>query len=203
MHWMLQPACWPQIASVMADVERQKLAVARRLKAARSALDLTQKELCSLIEMPLPSLRDYELGNRIPGGDAIAGLVRAGISANWLLTGEGVMLLRNAPPDRTCSSADAEGGSGEALPKGEGAAGEAHGAARQFLDPTQDERRQMFLVMLRAAEHRLSAPMTHEVAERILDLVTAWRPFAENDHALVTRIEALRTAARFYLAIVD
>lgn len=74
-------------------VDNQKMAVGSRLKEARAALGLTQKELCALIEKPLPSLRDYELGKSIPGGEAVAGLIRAGINANWLLTGEGPMLL--------------------------------------------------------------------------------------------------------------
>ena len=46
--------------------------------------------------MKLPSVRDYELGNSIPGGEAVAALMRIGISANWLLTGEGAMLLSDA-----------------------------------------------------------------------------------------------------------
>lgn len=79
-------------------VDNQKQAVGGRLKEARAALGLTQKELCALIEKPLPSLRDYELGKSIPGGEAVASLVRAGINANWLLTGEGPMLLADAFP---------------------------------------------------------------------------------------------------------
>jgi len=69
--------------------------VGGRLKEARADLGLTQKELCALVGKPLPSLRDYELGKSIPGGDAIAGFIHAGINANWLLTGEGPMLLAN------------------------------------------------------------------------------------------------------------
>lgn len=79
-------------------VDNQKRVVGGRLKEARAALGLTQKELCALIEKPLPSLRDYELGKSIPGGEAIAGLVRAGINANWLLTGDGPMLLAAPAP---------------------------------------------------------------------------------------------------------
>lgn len=71
----------------------EKQAVGERLRAARGALSLTQKGLCDVAGMRLPSLRDYELGNRIPGGEAVACLSRAGINANWLLTGEGPMLL--------------------------------------------------------------------------------------------------------------
>lgn len=90
-------------------VDNQKKAVGDRLKQARSAFEVTQKEFCASIGMPLPSLRDYELGKRIPGGDAVALLVRAGINANWLLTGEGPMLLADLvppaaevpPPDRS------------------------------------------------------------------------------------------------------
>jgi hypothetical protein len=43
--------------------------------------------------MKIPSLRDYELGKTIPGGEALSMLMRAGISPAWLLTGEGEMLL--------------------------------------------------------------------------------------------------------------
>lgn len=75
-------------------VDNQKVAIGARLKEARAVLGLTQKDLCALIDKPLPSLRDYELGKSIPGGDAIASLARAGINANWLLTGEGEMLWR-------------------------------------------------------------------------------------------------------------
>jgi len=67
--------------------------ISTRIKEVRGVLGLTQKELCEKIGMKLPSLRDYELGNRIPGGDALTTLVSVGINANWLLTGEGPMLL--------------------------------------------------------------------------------------------------------------
>lgn len=70
-----------------------KEALGRRLKEARECLGETQKELGARIDMPIPSLREYELGKRTPGGDAIEAFIRAGINANWLLTGEGPMLL--------------------------------------------------------------------------------------------------------------
>lgn len=79
----------------MNSSDNQKQVIGLRIKEARSALGLTQKELCEQAEMKLPSVRDYELGNRIPGGEAVAALMRVGISANWLLTGDGVMLLAN------------------------------------------------------------------------------------------------------------
>ncbi len=91
----------------MTSSDNQKQAVGLRIKEARSALGLTQKELCEKAGMKLPSVRDYELGNRIPGGEAVADLVSIGINANWLLTGEGAMLLSDAkvsparPPVKT------------------------------------------------------------------------------------------------------
>lgn len=77
----------------MIPSDNQKQSVGLRIKEARSALGLTQKELCDKTGMPLQSLRGYELSHRTPGGDAIEYLVRIGINANWLLTGEGEMLL--------------------------------------------------------------------------------------------------------------
>lgn len=73
-----------------------KKIIGKRIKEARSALELTQKEMCERYEMKLPSLRDYELGKIMPGGEAMLDLMRAGINANWLLTGEGHMLLSDA-----------------------------------------------------------------------------------------------------------
>lgn len=72
--------------------------VGRRLREARELLGATQKDLGARIGMPVPSLRDYELGKTIPGGEAIEGFIRAGINANWLLTGEGEMLLKDSMP---------------------------------------------------------------------------------------------------------
>ncbi len=64
-----------------------------RLKQARAALGLTQKELCLQVAMPLPSLKDYEAGKRLPGAESLCAYARAGVRVDWLLTGEGPMLL--------------------------------------------------------------------------------------------------------------
>lgn len=76
----------------MADVDNLKTAVGARIKQARGVLGLTQKGLCEATGMPLPSLKNYE-AQTIPGGEALLALIHAGINANWLLTGEGPMLL--------------------------------------------------------------------------------------------------------------
>jgi phage repressor protein C with HTH and peptisase S24 domain len=70
----------------------------QRLKQARGTFAMTQKEWCAASGMKLPSLRDYELGKTIPGGEALSLYAIAGINLNWLLTGDGPMRLRDLPP---------------------------------------------------------------------------------------------------------
>jgi len=72
--------------------------VGNRIRSARKKLKLSQKELSERSGLPLPSLKDYETGKRMPGGEAIASLCQAGISANWLLTGKGEMLRSSEQP---------------------------------------------------------------------------------------------------------
>ena len=71
------------------------MGLAKRLKEARSALKLTQAEAAIKFGFPIGSLRKYESGPSEPGSAALAGIVLAGINANWLLTGEGPMLLKD------------------------------------------------------------------------------------------------------------
>jgi phage repressor protein C with HTH and peptisase S24 domain len=85
----------------MVSSSNLKKEVGARLKQARAALFLTQAEFCQLTGMKLPSLRDYELGNRMPGGEAIVDLSRARINANWLLTSAGEMFVDEHPYDAT------------------------------------------------------------------------------------------------------
>lgn len=81
-----------------AEPQRTRDGVAARLRVARDTLGLTQKEVAQRINMPLPSYKDYEAGNRVPGGEALGLLIMAGINANWLITGEGPMLLSEPEP---------------------------------------------------------------------------------------------------------
>ena len=68
-----------------------------RIKNARIALQLTQDQICAKSGIPLSTFGKYERGLMNPGTEAIEGLVRAGINANWLLTAEGPMLLADIP----------------------------------------------------------------------------------------------------------
>lgn len=74
--------------------------LAERLKQARAALGLTQKEWSAQSGMPLPSLKNYEGSKQIPGGEALCLYARAGINTHWLLTGEGPILLRDVGAER-------------------------------------------------------------------------------------------------------
>lgn len=69
------------------------MSFSQRLKDARARLGMKQDEIAAQSGVSYSVYQKYELGRSVPGGDAIAGLVRLGINANWLLTGEGPMLL--------------------------------------------------------------------------------------------------------------
>lgn len=64
-----------------------------RLRSARDALKLTQKALADVAGVKLPSLKDYERGKSIPGGEALAGFARARINVLWLLGDESAPML--------------------------------------------------------------------------------------------------------------
>ena len=64
-----------------------------RLKAWRDTKQLKQPEMATLLGMSPSTYQKYETHVRAPGAEAIEGFVRAGLNANWLLTGQGPMLL--------------------------------------------------------------------------------------------------------------
>lgn len=74
------------------------MGISENLKAARAALGLKQTEMAGQSGVSPRSYQGYEDGRSVPGGEAIAGFVRLGINANWLLTGDGPMLLQDLEP---------------------------------------------------------------------------------------------------------
>lgn len=68
--------------------------IAGRIKEARDLLRHTQKDMADRCGIPFPSYRDYELGKTIPGGEALYGFIRGGVSATWLLAGDGPKLTQ-------------------------------------------------------------------------------------------------------------
>lgn len=85
------------------------MTISGRLKAARAALGLSQKDFAAQSGVSARGYQGYEDGRSVPGGEAIAGFVRLGINANWLLTGEGPMLLADLAPQPAPSAGIDEG----------------------------------------------------------------------------------------------
>ena len=76
-----------------------------RLKAWRGSKRLTQPEAATCLGIPFRTYQNYEGDVRPPKTDALRAFVRAGINANWLLTGEGPMLLSDLPATNNASPA--------------------------------------------------------------------------------------------------
>jgi len=64
-----------------------------RLKEARLALGLKQSELSEAINAKLRGYQENEAGRSTPRSDVITGFIDLGINANWLLTGDGEMMI--------------------------------------------------------------------------------------------------------------
>lgn len=69
------------------------MSIGARLKQWREYKNLKQDEASSLLRVPFSTFQKYEMDIRKPGAEAIEAFVDAGINANWLLKGEGDMLL--------------------------------------------------------------------------------------------------------------
>jgi transcriptional regulator with XRE-family HTH domain len=64
-----------------------------RLRLLREHFCLTQPGAATKFGIPLGSYKQYEKGPSEPGAGALRGLAEGGVNINWLLTGEGEMLL--------------------------------------------------------------------------------------------------------------
>lgn len=64
-----------------------------RMKKVRERLGYTQSGMSAAVGSKLRSWQEYERGSRAPGSAVIAGLARLGVNTNWLLTGEGSVLV--------------------------------------------------------------------------------------------------------------
>ena len=71
--------------------------IGTRIRVIRQRMGLTQPDAAAAFGIKYGSYMKYETGSSEPGASALAGFARAGISTNWLLTGEGEMLLKDTP----------------------------------------------------------------------------------------------------------
>ena len=80
---------------------REQNGIGSRLKQARESLKYTQSGISSAVGSKLRSWQEYEKGSRVPGSQVIAGLTRLGVNANWVLTGEGQMMLSDQVEEKS------------------------------------------------------------------------------------------------------
>ena len=71
------------------------MVLGHRIKQFRQELGVSQTDFAGNAGIPIDTLRKYESDKRAPGSEALLSMCRAGANINWLLTGEGPILLRN------------------------------------------------------------------------------------------------------------
>jgi len=68
---------------------------------------MTQDEFADAIGAKKRGFQDNESGKTIPRSDVIQGIIKLGVNANWLLTGEGEMMLNSIDEDNNYAIIDA------------------------------------------------------------------------------------------------
>jgi transcriptional regulator with XRE-family HTH domain len=75
----------------------EKMSIAARLRSVIDDRGMSIKEASEVVGIPYRTLQNYLLGEREPNAKAMAAIrTHLGISLDWLLTGEGPMLLGGA-----------------------------------------------------------------------------------------------------------
>lgn len=72
---------------------RDHRGIPQRLKQARQALCLSQKNMAGILGVTARAWQYYESGRSMPGALVITGLVDLGFDANWILSGAGEMTV--------------------------------------------------------------------------------------------------------------
>jgi transcriptional regulator with XRE-family HTH domain len=85
-------------AFLMKEATQKPTFIGGRMRVAREFLGFSQQGLADELGVSKRGIQDNETRNRVPGGDVINGFVYLGINANWLLTGDGPMLLADLAP---------------------------------------------------------------------------------------------------------
>lgn len=69
------------------------MSIGDRIKQWRGDKNLKQDQASSLLGIKFSTYQKYEMDISKPGADALESFANAGINVNWLLTGQGPMLL--------------------------------------------------------------------------------------------------------------
>jgi len=89
-------------AMTMNESERAGKRIGDRLReVARLLYDGNKSELARALEMKPSSFGKYIRGTRRPGASVLERLTRLGVNVDWLLTGEGPILLESASSQRS------------------------------------------------------------------------------------------------------
>jgi hypothetical protein len=80
------------------DSDTLNTGLSERLKLVRKHLAESQTGMDSLLNIGKKSWQRYESGGHTPGSQVVAALVEQGFNANWVLSGDGPMLLEDAKP---------------------------------------------------------------------------------------------------------
>ena len=120
--------------------------VGDRLKQVREATGLSQKDFATALEVSQSSIARYELGTSSPDTEFIIKMViHFRIKPHWFITGEGPMLLDEAPsvsslPARRPADADADEDDGDEFEAGALSSDDFWAYWQDFLRQDDDRR---------------------------------------------------------------
>ncbi|MFZ6712989.1 helix-turn-helix domain-containing protein [Undibacterium sp. TC9W] len=77
-------------------IESAKQSIGDRLRIFREFKKLTQSQFASAMEMSTTGLQSNESNRSLPNSKLLVALYHQGLNVNWLLSGEGQMLLSNS-----------------------------------------------------------------------------------------------------------
>jgi transcriptional regulator with XRE-family HTH domain len=69
------------------------MSLGERLKVVRESTKKSQREFAELLGVSFRGLQTYESGASVPGGNILSAYASLGFNVNWILLGEGPMLL--------------------------------------------------------------------------------------------------------------
>jgi phage repressor protein C with HTH and peptisase S24 domain len=91
----------PDASAGRFDEESVRKAIGLRMSQARDAIKMSQAQFATFIGGSKSGIQDNEAGKNMPGGKVLAGFIRAGVNSNWILTGDGDMLLADMVPRKS------------------------------------------------------------------------------------------------------